>query len=82
MRADAAGHPAGDDLKFRRATWLTFRRRRPGKVVTQLMGHAKVDTTINVYTQVLDGSVRAAADRVGELFPIVHSLRGEAAVSR
>ena len=27
----------------------------PGKVVTQLMGHANVDTTLNVYTQVLDG---------------------------
>jgi integrase len=52
-------------------------------VVAQLMGHAKVDTTINVYTQVLDASVRSAADRVGaELFTIVHSLAGAAAVSR
>jgi hypothetical protein len=32
-----------------------------GKVIAQLMGHAKVDTTLNVYTQV--GS---------ELFSIVH----------
>ena len=47
-----------------RATWLTFRRTYsswahekgvPGKVVAQLMGHAKVDTTLNVYTQVIDG---------------------------
>ena len=53
------------------ATWLTFRRTYsswahekgvPGKVVAQLMGHAKVDTTLNVYTQVLDASLRAAAD--------------------
>jgi integrase len=45
----------------------------PGKVVAQLMGHAKVDTTLNVYTQVLDGSVRAAVDKIGdELFTIVH----------
>jgi integrase len=83
--------PACDDLKFRRATWLTFRRTYsswshdqgvPGKVVAQLMGHAKVDTTLNVYTQVLDASVRSAADRVGaELFTIVHSLGGEAAVT-
>jgi integrase len=29
---------------------------QPGKVVAQLMGHANVDTTLNVYTQVLDGS--------------------------
>jgi len=45
----------------------------PGKVVAQLMGHAKVDTTLNVYTQVIDGALRAAVDRVGsELFTIVH----------
>ena len=41
----------------------------PGKVVAQLMGHANVDTTLNVYTQVLDGSLRDAVDKVGgELF--------------
>ena len=61
---------------------LTFRRTYsswahqtgvPGKVVAQLMGHAKVDTTLNVYTQVIDGALRAAVDRVGsELFTIVH----------
>jgi hypothetical protein len=28
------------------------------------MGHANVDATINVYTQVLDGSVRDAVERV------------------
>ena len=64
------------------ATWLTFRRTYsswshdkgiPGKVAAQLLGHANVDTTLNVYTQVLDGSLRAAADKVGsELFTIVH----------
>jgi hypothetical protein len=41
---------------------------------TQLMGHANVDTTLNVYTQVLDASVRAAVETVGrELFTIVQS---------
>ena len=41
------------------------------------MGHAKVDTTLNVYTQVLDDSVRAAAGSVGtELFRIVQSPEG------
>jgi hypothetical protein len=41
----------------------------PAKVVAGIMGHTKVDTTLNVYTQVLDGAARAAADRVGsELF--------------
>lgn len=33
------------------------------------MCHANVDTTLNVYTQVLDGSLRAAVDKIGdELF--------------
>jgi integrase len=46
----------------------------PPKVVAALMGHAKVDTTINVYTQVLDGAARDAATRVGsELARIVQT---------
>jgi integrase len=45
----------------------------PGKVVAQLMGHTNADVTINVYTQVLDASLRTAVDRIGgELFTIVH----------
>jgi len=74
--------PACEALGLRRATWLTFRRTYsswahdkgvPAKMVAHLMGHAKVDTTLNVYTQVLDDSVRAAAGKVGsELFTIVH----------
>ena len=45
----------------------------PGKVVAQLMGHSNVDTTLNVYTQVLDGSVRDAVEKIGsELITIVH----------
>jgi len=52
----------------------------PGKVVAQLMGHANVDTTLNVYTQVLDGALRTAVDKVGgELFTIVHQPEGSAA---
>jgi integrase len=74
--------PACDQLGLPHATWLTFRRTYsswshekgvPGKVVAQLMGHANVDTTLNVYTQVLDGSVRDAVEKIGgELFTIVH----------
>lgn len=74
--------PACERLGLPHATWLTFRRTYsswshdkgvPGKVVAQLMGHANVDTTLNVYTQVLDGALRAAVDKVGgELFTIVH----------
>jgi integrase len=74
--------PACKRLGLPRATWLTFRRTYsswshdrgvPGKVVAQLMGHANVDTTLNVYTQVLDQSLRDAVEKVGsELFTIVH----------
>jgi integrase len=76
--------PACEALGLKHVTWLTLRRTYsswahekgvPGKVVAQLMGHAKVDTTLNVYTQVIDGALRAAVDRVGsELFTIVHKL--------
>ena len=41
------------------------------------MGHANVDTTLNVYTQVLDDSLRVAVEKVGgELFTIVHQPEG------
>jgi integrase len=85
--------PACQRLGLPKATWLTFRRTYsswshdkgvPGKVVAQLMGHANVDTTLNVYTQVLDGSVRDAVEKVGsELFTIVHKfVKSEGAVGR
>jgi integrase len=74
--------PACDTLNLPHATWLTFRRTYsswshdrgvPGKVIAQLMGHANVDTTLNVYTQVLDGALRTAVEKIGtELFTIVH----------
>ena len=47
------------------------------------MGHTKVDTTMNVYTQVLDGAARVAADRVGsELFRIVQNPERAGALTR
>jgi integrase len=50
----------------------------PGKVIAQLMGHANVDTTLNVYTQVLDGLLREALDKVGGgLITIVHKTGKE-----
>ncbi|MEO8680186.1 MAG: tyrosine-type recombinase/integrase [Vicinamibacterales bacterium] len=74
--------PACQALGLQRATWLTFRRTYsswahekgvPGKVIAQLMGHAKVDTTLNLYTQVVDGALRMAAAKIGSgLFTIVH----------
>jgi integrase len=75
--------PTCTALGLRRATWLTFRRTYstwaheqgvPSKIVAMVMGHAKVDTTLNVYTQVRDESVRAAVAPIGaELFKIVQS---------
>ena len=60
-----------------RSSW-SHERGEPGTVVAQLMGHANVDTTLNVYTQVLDGSLREAVDKVGgELFTIVHKTGKE-----
>jgi hypothetical protein len=49
--------------------------RRDRRVGSELehYGHAKIDRTLNVYTQVIDGALRAAVDKVGsELFTIVH----------
>jgi integrase len=78
--------PACVALKLPNATWLTFRRTYsswlhdkhvPAKVVAQLLGHARVDTTLNVYTQVFDESRRAAVEAVGtELFRIVQKPAG------
>ena len=83
--------PACKRLGLPRATWLTFGRTYsswphqqgvPGKVTAQLMGHANVDTTINVYTQVLDGSVRDAVERVGsQMNAIERSAENSAAAT-
>jgi integrase len=61
--------PACEALGISRVSWLTLRptysswaheKGVPGKVIAQLMGHAKVDTTLNVYTQVVDGAQDSA----------------------
>jgi len=66
--------PASKALGLPNPTWLTFRRTYsswthergiPGKVVAELMGHTKVDTTLNVHTQVIDGAKLAAAGQIG-----------------
>ena len=44
----------------------------PLRVVAELLGHANVYTTMNVYTQSVEGARRAAAHQIGEeLFKIV-----------
>ena len=37
----------------------------PDKVLAELLGHERVDTSVNVYSQVIDGAKRAAAQQVG-----------------
>jgi integrase len=74
--------PVRDALKLKRTTWLTFRRTYSswlhdqgvlGKVIAPLMGHANVDTTLNVCTQVLNGSLGAAVVTIeSKFFTIVH----------
>ena len=73
--------PTCEKLGLPRCTWLTFRRTFsswshqsgiPDKVIAELMGHANVYTTLNVYTQVMDESRRTAAGKIGStLFSIV-----------
>jgi hypothetical protein len=47
------------------------------------MGHTHLDTTLNVYTQVLDGALRTAVDKIGgELFTIVHEPESSGAAGR
>ena len=84
--------PACDRLGLKRVTWLTLRRTYsswahekgvPGQVVAQLMGDVKVDTTLNMYTQVIDGALRTPVDKAGsELFTIVHNPEKGAELSR
>lgn len=64
-------YPACDALEIRRVNWLTCRRtfatwgdakRVPPKVMAQMLGHKHVSTTMDIYTQVLDGAARDAAE--------------------
>ena len=68
-------YPACDDLKIARVTWLTLRRTFsswchassvPDKVTAEMMGHANVSTTLNVYMQVVGESKRLAIEKVGQ----------------
>ena len=74
-----------------RASWLTFRRTFsswshergvPGKVTAELMGHSKVDMTLNTYTQVMPNALQEAVNRISEeLFTIVQLPAGTSALT-
>ena len=74
---------AGDDSRkpSESTSWRLYSV--PGKIVAQLTGHAKVDTTLTSTTpRFVDGSLRRAADAVGsELSPIVHNRKRPRAYS-
>ena len=70
------GLPKASWLTFRRtyATWRPHEKRRAARVVAQIMGHAKVDTTLNVTHRC--PTTRPAAATVGsELFRVVQFAR-------
>jgi integrase len=67
--------PACERLKIPRATWLTFRytfstmaheKGVPAKTVAVIMGHVKVDTQFEYYTQPVKETTRVAAERVSK----------------
>jgi hypothetical protein len=76
-------YPACEALGPRGVSWLRCGARTPrgaregvpGKVVAQLMGHTKVDTTLNVDTQVIDGALRTAVDKVGSNCSLLLTIR-------
>jgi integrase len=77
--------PACAKLGLQNATWLTFRRTYaswshnrvvPDKVTAELMGHSRVYTTLNVYTQVMTDSLRKGRIRLAKnCSQLVRSLR-------
>ena len=74
-----------------KVSWLTFRRTFsswshergvPSKVTAELMGHARVDMTLNTYTQVMPDALEEAVSKMSEeLFTIVHSPAGTSALT-
>lgn len=67
--------------RFKAIVFVTASTREASAASRDGFGNGQ-DTTVNVYTQVLDGTTRAAADRVGsELFTIVHRPEHMAAPS-
>ena len=75
--------PTCEALGFPPVSWLTFRRTFsswshqqgvPSKVTAELMGHRRVDLTLNTYTQVMPNASREAVRVIAdELFTIVHT---------
>ena len=73
--------PAAQAAGLGRVTWHQFRHihssllndlRVPVKIAQEQLGHASIQTTLNIYTHVVDASHRAAIESLEErLFPTV-----------
>ena len=73
--------PAAERAGLGRVTWHQFRHvhssllndlRVPVKIAQEQLGHASIQTTLNIYTHVVDGSHRRAIEQLeGQLFPSV-----------
>jgi len=73
--------PAAERAGLGRVTWHQFRHihssllndlRVPVKIAQEQLGHASIQTTLNIYTHVVDASHRAAIEQVErQLFPTV-----------
>ena len=73
--------PAAERAKLGRVTWHQFRHihssllndlRVPVKIAQEQLGHASIQTTLNIYTHVVDASHRAAIEQLEkQLFPTV-----------
>lgn len=55
------------DLRHCYAT-LQLANGTPARVVMEALGHSRIDTTLDVYTSVLESVNREAADRLGAMF--------------
>ena len=73
--------PAAEGAGLGRVTWHQFRHihssllndlRVPVKIAQEQLGHASIQTTLNIYTHVVDASYRAAIEAIEQrLFPAV-----------
>jgi len=76
--------PAAERAGLGRVTWHQFRHihssllndlRVPVKIAQEQLGHASIQTTLNIYTHVVDASHRQAIEALErELFPSVPKL--------
>ena len=76
--------PAAERAGLGRVTWHPFRHihssllndlRVPVKIAQEQLGHASIQTTLNIYTHVVDASHRQAIEALErELFPSVPKL--------